>query len=370
MTRKIRIGIIFGGKSVEHEVSIQSAKNVFEALDKEKYEPILMGIDKEGNWHLSQPEFLIEKSQEAIPLSQAGSDIVLISSQSNQKLMQVENPSLRSGLDVVFPVLHGTYGEDGTIQGLLKLWDIPFVGASVLGSAVGMDKDVTKRLLRDAGVPIAPYRCLTRKDLKTVTFTTLSEEFGVPFFIKPANTGSSVGISKVKNEAGFQEAIENAFRYDRKILCEKYIAGREIEIAILGGETPTASLPGEIIPHHEFYSYEAKYLDENGATLAYPAKLEPSLIRTLQEAALKVFDVLCCEIMARVDFFVTEQGEYFLNEINTIPGFTNISMYPKLWEVSGIGYADLVDRLIKLALERHHLESKLLTSYSQELSQK
>jgi D-alanine-D-alanine ligase len=255
-------------------------------------------------------------------------------------------------LDVVFPVLHGPYGEDGTIQGMCKMLTIPFVGPDVLGSAVGMDKDVTKRLLRDGGIPTARFGVVRRND--DVSFGTIAHDLGVPFFLKPANLGSSIGVAKVTSEEGFKEALHSAFAFDNKVLIEESIQGREIECAVLGNEKPVASVAGEIVPKgHDFYDYEAKYLDENGAELIIPADLPKTTLKQIQSLAIKTFQTLCCEGMARVDFFLTKNNEIFVNEINTIPGFTNISMYPKLWEASGVSYPELIDRLITLAIERH-----------------
>jgi len=261
--------------------------------------------------------------------------------------------------DVAFPVLHGPYGEDGTIQGLFKLANVPFVGASVAGSAVGMDKDVTKRLLRDAGIPTGMFLVFHKNEKGSISFRDVKKKLGMPMFVKPANLGSSVGVFKVHNEDEFKKAIRKAFLYDTKILIEEYIKGREMECAVLGNEVMQASVPGEIRPKHEFYSYEAKYLDENGAALDIPAKVSSALIKKIQDLSKKTCQILCCEGMARVDFFLTQKNELYVNEINTLPGFTSISMYPKLWEASGISNEKLVDFLIKLALDRFEKENKL-----------
>ena len=335
----IKVGILYGGKSAEHEISLLSAKNIFDAIDKTKFEPVLVKIEKSGKWQM---------------------DIV-------------------SQFDVIFPVLHGPFGEDGTIQGYLKLADIPFVGADVLGSAAGMDKDVMKRLLRDAQIPIGNFLTLKSHEqapsfaevealLRTID---LSDDGGLSggsasVFIKPANMGSSVGISKVRNEAEFTAALKTAFQFDTKVIIEEFIPGREIECAVLGNETPIASLPGEIIPAHDFYSYNAKYIDDKGASLLIPANLDEETIKRIQETAVKVFQVLCCEGLSRVDFFLKaipgQGGEIIVNEINTMPGFTKISMYPKMWEASGIGYTELITRLIELALNRFERNRQLKTS--------
>ena len=357
--RKIRVGILFGGKSAEHEVSLRSAKNVYEALDKEKYEPVLIGIDKRGKWLLEdRSRFLLENGNAG--QEEKGESVALVP-QSDGAVTNLERPGAGEKIDVVFPVLHGTFGEDGTVQGLLKLANIPFVGAGVLGSAIGMDKDVMKRILRDAGIPIAKFKAFREND--EISFDAVSGDLGVPLFVKPANLGSSVGVAKARDEKEFRAAVRDAFTYDRKILVEEYIQGREIECSVLGNEDPVASLPGEVIPKHEFYSYEAKYIDEDGAALEIPAKLPEETIKRVQDLAVRAFKALECEGMARVDFFLKENGDLFVNEINTIPGFTSISMYPKLWEASGISYSELVDRLIMLAIERFEKGSRLKTSY-------
>lgn len=319
MKKKLKIGVLFGGKSAEHEVSIQSARNVINALDKKKYQIVPIKIPKNGSFNFS----LIKK------------------------------------LDIVFPVLHGPYGEDGSIQGLLKLAGVPFVGAGVLGSAVGMDKDVMKWLLREAGIPIGKFIAI--KAHEKISFEKVKKELGLPVFIKPANMGSSVGISKVKDKKNFNQAVKEAFKYDTKIIIEANVAGREIECSVLGNDFPMASLPGEIIANQEFYSYDAKYLNA-GSVAQIPAKLDKQTIKKIQELAIKVFKTLNCEGMGRVDFFLKKNGEIIVNEINTIPGFTNISMYPKLWEASGVSLPKLLDRLIELAVERFEKEKKLKTS--------
>lgn len=362
MKNKIKVAIIFGGRSAEHEVSIQSAKNVYNSLDKNKYEIILIGIDRRGRWLLNQPaQLLLTSSNPKLArLNKSSKQVLLVQKNRSAKLVSVSNNQNMGSVDVAFPVLHGPYGEDGTIQGMLKLLNIPFVGASVLGSALGMDKDAMKRLLNHAGIPTAKF--LVFQHNQPIKFNAVVRKIGLPFFIKPANLGSSVGITKVKSEKEFKKAVKEAFTFDSKILIEEYIEGREIECSVLGNENPVASIPGEILPTHEFYSYSAKYIDENGAILKAPADLPKKLVKKVQELAIKTFKTLCCEGMARVDFFLKENGEVIVNEINTIPGFTNISMYPKLWEASGISYTKLVDRLIQLALERFKRDRELKTS--------
>ncbi|MDR0759067.1 MAG: D-alanine--D-alanine ligase [Treponema sp.] len=364
MAKKINVGILFGGKSAEHEVSLQSAKNVFDAINREKYTPILIGIDKTGRWLLNtESKFLLDSGDpRKIRLDQAGEPVALVP-ECNGALSLFPEQGDSCKLDVVFPILHGPFGEDGTVQGLLKLADIPFVGAGVLGSAAGMDKDVMKRLLRDAGLPLGAFISL-RSHETIPDFAQVTAKLGLPFFVKPANMGSSVGVSKVHNEGEYRAAVWNAFVYDRKIILEEFIKGREIECAVLGNEDPRASFPGEVISSHEFYSYEAKYLDENGAALQIPALLPPETVREIQDLAIKTFKVLECQGLGRVDFFLREDGPgtVLVNELNTMPGFTRISMYPKLWGASGISYADLIDSLITLAIKRYKQEKLLKTS--------
>ncbi|MCI0493462.1 D-alanine--D-alanine ligase [candidate division KSB1 bacterium] len=365
MHRKIRVGLLFGGKSAEHEVSLQSARSIFEAIDKNKYDIVLIGIDKQGQWYLNEAShFLLHaENPRLIALNKSSEHIALVPKHGTNELVSLTNHHSLGPIDVVFPILHGPYGEDGTIQGLLKLFNVPFVGASVLGSGIGMDKDVMKRLLRDAGLPIPKFLSFSSHELNNINFEHVKQQLGIPCFVKPANMGSSVGIHKVKNESQFFPAITDAFQYDNKILVEEFIKGREIEVSVLGNENPIASIPGEIIPQHEFYSYNAKYIDEKGAVLKIPAELPEVTIKDLQEMAIQAYQVLCCEGMARVDFFLRNDSEIFISELNTIPGFTKISMYPKLWEASGISYSELIDRLIQLALERAERENKLKISF-------
>ncbi|HKV97950.1 MAG TPA: D-alanine--D-alanine ligase [Gammaproteobacteria bacterium] len=362
--KKIRVGILFGGKSAEHEISLLSAKNVIEALDKDKYEPVLIGIDKTGRWLMNEPSrFLLNSTDpKLIALNKANSESVALAPQSEGRITSLNSGHLNQSVDVVFPILHGPFGEDGTIQGLLKLANVPFVGAGVLGSAVGMDKDVMKRLLHEAGIPIPNFLVFRRGE--QLAFEQVTRALGLPLFVKPANLGSSVGISKAKDKAGFDKAVADAFRYDGKILVEEAIQGREIECAVLGNDEPMASVPGEIIPTHEFYDYEAKYIDEHGARLEAPAKLPPETGKHVQDLAIRTFKVLNCEGMGRVDFFLKPDGTLLVNEINTIPGFTKISMYPRLWGLSGVSYTELIDRLIKLAFERHGREQELQTAHT------
>lgn len=362
---KIRVGILLGGKSAEHEVSLQSGRNVIDAMDKSKYEAVILGLDKKGRWFLHDIDRYLENPDDPrlISLRESTEEVVLATGEAGAELIGKAGGASYGPLDAVFPVLHGTYGEDGTIQGLLKLANVPFVGAGVLGSVVGMDKEIMKRLLRDAGIPSSDFVTLYKHEPHP-DFDSIAEKLGLPLFIKPANLGSSVGIHKVVTETEFSRGIVDAFRYDTKIIVESFVKGREIECAVLGNEEQIASVPGEIIPKHEFYSYEAKYIDEDGAQLCAPADLPVGTVHQIQELAVRTSKVLCCEGMARVDMFLTGSGELFVNEINTIPGFTKISMYPRLWALSGISYPDLIDRLIVLAIERFNRERSLRTTFA------
>ncbi len=336
-------------------------------MDRDKYEIFIIGLDKEGKWWGYESEDFLEHPDDPtrIRLSRCSSRLAIIPGEEEKPLLDLFTHRALGGIDVVFPVLHGPFGEDGTLQGLMKLVDMPFVGPGVLGSAVGMDKDVAKRLLRDAGIPVAKWLVAERVSAERFDFRKAERALGLPFFVKPANLGSSVGIRMVRGADDFQSAWEEAFAYDSKIIVEENVRGREIECSVLGNENPMASLPGEVIPDtkkHAFYSYEAKYVDEGGALLKIPADLSRDTIGRIQELAVRSFKVLCCEGMARADFFLKEDEGLVFNEMNTIPGFTKISMYPKLWEVSGIPYRELIDRLIRLALDRHEREKSLQTS--------
>lgn len=353
--KKINIAVIFGGQSVEHQVSLISAKNVMNAMDKNKYHIVPIGVTKTGRW------FAFEKINDCF-LNENNIAKIKININLGKKLLidlNHQNPikinDKNTKIDVAFPLIHGTFGEDGTLQGFLRTLHIPFVGARILGSAIGMDKDMQKRLLREAGIPVAKFMVINSEILNRVQddtklFREIKNRLGLPFFIKPANCGSSVGISKVDNQKKFIQAIKEAFKYDDKIIIEETIVGREIECAVLGNRNPISSIPGEIIAKHEFYDYEAKYLDEQGAILQIPAKLSKKSLTQIQKLAMKTFKTLECRGMARVDFFLKNNGEIIVNEINTIPGFTSASMYPKLWEATKLNYSQLIDRLIKLAL--------------------
>ena len=350
--KKTRVGVVFGGRSGEHEISIRSAESILQALDRSKYDVVPIGITKEGKWL---------RARRAIALLSPAKEIEKTFSAGTPVLMAAE-PADEPTLDVVFPVLHGPFGEDGTIQGLFELADVPYVGAGVLGSAVGMDKDVTKRLLRDARLPIVEYWRLWDTD-RDAFVAAHGATLPYPVFVKPANLGSSVGITKVASEEGLRAAISEAGEYDRKVVIERGVDAREIELSVLGNDDPIVSVPGEVRPSGEFYDYQAKYIDED-AELIIPASLEESEVPEAQRLALTAFKVLECSDMARVDLLLEkETKKFYVNEINTLPGFTSISQYPRLWEASGVPYPELIDRLIELAIERHRQRSGRRTSY-------
>jgi D-alanine-D-alanine ligase len=360
MAERLRVALLFGGRSAEHDVSVISAGNVFRALDPARYDTVPIGITRSGVWLLSSLNdgafpAAVPKSGPRVALVPGGAGQLAILSETDAPA-----PDWSGSVDVVFPVLHGPFGEDGTVQGAAEIAGVPYVGSGVLGSAAAMDKDVAKRLMRDSGLPIA--RFLSFAHGETPSFETVVAELGRPVFVKPARLGSSVGISKAGTREEFAKAIVEAFRHDRKILVEEYVRGREIECGVLEGEdgSLTASPPGEIVPsnRHGFYTYEAKYLDEEGAAIKVPADLAPDVSDKVRKLSIEAFHALGCEGLARVDFFLREDGGIVINEVNTLPGFTNISMYPKVMEALGISYADLVDRLIRHALARAGLSTE------------
>jgi D-alanine-D-alanine ligase len=365
---RLRVGIVFGGRSGEHEISLRSARSIVDAIDRGRYDVTLIGIDRTGRWHVLDEPMFQGLTDAALPaLDGSGTEVMLPPTPGGHDLV-VRGASTASldKLDVVFPVLHGTFGEDGTMQGLLELADIPYVGSGVLGSAIGMDKDVQKRLLQGAGIPVVPFVTATPRQWEADERAVMAAaaEIGLPLFVKPANLGSSVGITKVKTLDALAAGVATAFAYDNKIVIEQGINAREIECAVLGNDAPEASLPGEICPHAEFYSYEAKYVDRAGATLRIPAPLTPTQTAAVRDLAVQVFLALDCAGMARVDFFLDRDTDtLYVNELNTIPGFTTISMYPKLWEASGVPYTELIHRLIDLALQRHAQRSRLKRTY-------
>ena len=377
--KKLRVGVIYGGRSGEHEVSIASAAAVVANLDKQRYEPIPIRIEKDGRWVIADRLPISSSAAEVIEqgklsagqrLSRGGREAHLVAHPGEEQILTIERgdkPSITGlGLDVVFPVLHGPYGEDGTVQGLLELANVPYVGSGVLASAVGMDKAVSKFVFVAKGLPISKYLVVLRQnwiEQSSGISAAVASQLGYPVFVKPANLGSSVGISKVKSPAELKTAIDVAGEYDRKIVIEAAVPNaREIEVAVLGNDHPEASVPGEVIPSREFYDYEAKYLDDDSRVII-PADLPAKVAAEVQQLAIEVFLALDCAGMARVDFLMdAKSGKIYLNEINTIPGFTTISMYSKMWAASGVSYPQLLDKLIGLALERHTEKQQLRTS--------
>lgn len=375
MKQKKRVLILFGGRSGEHEVSLNSAANVIAALDREKYDVIPLAITREGKWlsGVTPTQLMTGINLSVLTEKNADNEEELVTSTDDPTdmrlaMLAVGKTNTDTGaVDIVIPVLHGTYGEDGTVQGLLELANVPYVGAGVLGSALGMDKVLMKMVLAQHNMPQARFWSCLRLDWEnnsTLVIETVEKNLGYPCFVKPANLGSSVGITKAHHREEFVMAMDLAASFDRKIIVEEYIIAREVEVSVLGNDDPIASLPGEIIPLKEFYDYEAKYLD--GLTrLEIPANLPSDTVDRLQELAVKVFKALDCAGLARVDFFIRKSdGDILVNEINTMPGFTQFSMFPKLWEATGIGYQELLDRLIELAIERHQDKNRSQTSFT------
>jgi D-alanine-D-alanine ligase len=358
---KLRVGLIFGGRSVEHEVSVASATSIQRALDPQRYEVTLVAIDHEGRWHRGSPELPPEASVR-------GELVDLPAAPGSQTLVPAARGALvaASELDVIFPIVHGRGGEDGALQGLLELAGIPYVGSGVLGSAIQMDKEVTKRLLHAAGVPVTPWVVVREPELRrncAAAARRVLREIPAPLFVKPANQGSSVGISRVNDPGALEAALAEAARYDTKILVEPAIDAREIEVALLGNDELEASVPGEIRTRREFYDYEAKYVDED-TELIVPADLDEQQTRAVQRLAIRAGEVLECEGLGRVDFLMDRAtGAFSVNEVNSLPGFTESSMFPRLWEASGLPYPALLDRLIELAQERHRVRGRLETLY-------
>jgi D-alanine-D-alanine ligase len=359
VTGKLRIAVLYGGRSAEHEVSVVSARGVMAALDRSKYEVVPIAITKSGRWMLPEktPEELDAPKGSLPATGEEGTGVALTRETGGAELRPVGSAAAGAGtVDVVFPVMHGPYGEDGTVQGMLELAGVPYVGAGVLASAIGMDKETQKQLFRARGLPVGPYMHVHADDWQRGAESVLelaSEEIGFPSFTKPSGLGSSIGVSKCRTIEELRAGLDLALKHDRKALVEKAIVGRELECAVLGNDDPEASVVGEIVPAHEFYDFEAKYIEE-GSELRIPAPIPEAITEEIRRLAIGAFRAIDCAGMARVDFFYDEgTGGVFLNEINTIPGFTPISMYPKLWEASGVPYEKLIDRLIELALERH-----------------
>jgi D-alanine-D-alanine ligase len=353
------VGLIFGGQSPEHEVSIISARNVFGAIRESGLGMILIGIAPDGKWYLIREADFLDPS---LDIGANGRQLAVIPGESRYQLILLDDGSPVGNMDVVFPVLHGPNGEDGRVQGLLHVLNLPYVGPGVLGSSAAMDKDVSKRLFRDAGLKIADFMVFRKFEQEAIDYAGIVNRLGLPVFVKPANMGSSVGISKVENREQFAASIELAFRFDSKIVIEANITGRELECAVLGNDIPETTSVGEIVMEKGFYDFEAKYLSEDAARLFIPANISNEALSQIQMVAREAFRAVDCEGMSRVDVFLTPEGDVFVNEINTIPGFTNISMYPKLWAHAGLPYPDLIRRLLDLAVERFERENSLQRS--------
>lgn len=359
---KKKIALVFGGKSAEHEVSLTSAFNIYSALDKALYDPVLLGVSKEGSWYYFPDAEVFKKHKSLNDVELSSQQVVSLLSYHEKTFALILKTQEKIPLDCAFPIIHGTMGEDGTLQGYFKILNLPFVGCGVLSSAIGMDKVYMKRLLTETKILNANYVVLHKDD--DPVYADIVKKIGTPFFVKPANAGSSIGVHKVKSESDFLQKINDAFLYDHKILAEEYIKGREIECSVMGlNNHPKASVPGELIVKHEFYSYEAKYVDSHGADIVIPAKLSDSQLKEVQNLAIKTFKTLDCDGLARVDFFLKEDGSLYVNEINTLPGFTPISMYPKMWQASGIQYKDLITNLINYAFEKQLSDNRLKHSF-------
>ena len=354
---KTRVGIIYGGRSVEHEISILSARNIVHNIDKDKFETTLIGIDKSGKWFLTNA--MEQRISEGEPL---------------ELLLDTTSPEFRTAsskhiFDVVFPVLHGTDGEDGAVQGLLQTLGIAYVGSDVLGSAVAMDKLVSKQLLEANNVPVAAYLHYFIQDRKRISYPEVTDKLGHSIIVKPVNLGSSVGVTKVNSVEDFETAIDDAFQYDNSILIEEFIEGREVECAVLGNENPIVSIAGEIklSDKYDFYSYTAKYEDPDSADIVIPAAMDKEVHNRIKEYSLRAYQVLHCSDLSRVDLFVTKENKVFVNEVNTLPGFTNISMYPSLLQYENVPYQELITRLIQMALDRNASNDRITTNYDSEL---
>jgi D-alanine-D-alanine ligase len=359
MSNKKKVAILYGGRSVEHAVSVNSARNIYEYIDKNQFEPIPLGISKTGQWFLTKSVSKEIEQGKALGLilDPASPGFLLLSSGDRFKV------------DAIFPVLHGTDGEDGSVQGLIKAMDIPMVGTGVLGSALSMNKIVAKRLMKQAGLPVTDFLSFSYQEKDNIKFTTISKKIGLPFMVKAASLGSSVGVTKVKTKANFQQAVEEAFRYDDEILVEEFVLGREIECAVLGNAPAESSNPGEIVisKNYEFYTFDAKYVDPDAVQIHVPAKLPKPVAEKIRTVSKKAFETLHCQDFSRVDLFLDKKGKIYINEINTIPGFTNSSMYPMMWKEKGISFSELITRLLNLAEERYNRGKRIERDFQSSL---
>ena len=351
-----KIGLVFGGKSPEHEISIISARNIFNAINKEQYEITLIGIAQDGKWYLEQAHNLQDKN---CIIGKSGVQLAVVFGNAERQIMRLDNQTYLDHFDAIFPITHGPNGEDGTLQGVFMQLNIPFVGPGVLGSAVAMDKDFTKRILRDAGIGHAKGITFYKHEINKISYSQTVEELGTILFVKPCNMGSSVGVTKATDEVEFIAALEEAFKFDTKVLVEKAIIGRELECAVLGNECIEASTVGEIVMEKGFYNFENKYVNDNAKIYIPAPNITEAQLKKIQETARKAYQVLGLQGLTRIDVFLTEKDEVIINEPNTLPGFTSVSMYPKLWEASGLKYADLIEKLIDLAIARFNTEKTL-----------
>lgn len=359
MPAKKKVAILYGGRSVEHGVSVNSARNIFQFIDKKAFQPIAIGISKSGKWFLTDG---VSKDIEK------GKPIALVLDPGNPSFVVLKE-SKKIRIDIIFPVLHGTDGEDGSIQGMIKAMDLPMVGTGVLGSAISMNKITAKRLLADAGLPVSDFITFRYDEREKISYNAIAKKLGVPFMVKSASLGSSVGVTKVKDKKDFKKAVDEAFRYDNEMLAEKFITGREIECAVLGNEPPEASFPGEIVinKNYDFYTFDAKYVDPDAVKIEVPAKLPKGIAEKIRKACVQAYQVLHCEDFARVDLFLDAKGNIYINEINSIPGFTNSSMYPMMWKERGVGFTELITRLLNLSQERYDRGKRLERDYQSSL---
>jgi D-alanine-D-alanine ligase len=359
MSKKKKVAILFGGRSVEHGVSVNSARNIFDHINKDRFEPLPIGITKSGQWYLT--------SGVTKDIGQGKALGLILDAQSPGFILVSSGDRIKA--DIIFPVLHGTDGEDGSIQGLIKAMDIPMVGTGVLGSSISMNKIIAKRLLKDAGLPVTNFVSFHHTEKDQIDFKAIKKTLGVPFMVKSASLGSSVGVNKVKSEAGFGKAIDDSFRYDDSILIEEFVKGREIECAVLGNSPAEASYPGEIVINskYDFYTFDAKYVDPEAVRIDVPAKLDAKTAEKVRDICINAYKTLCCEDFSRVDLFLTDQGKIYINEINTIPGFTDSSMFPMMWKERGIGFTELISRLLDLALERYDRTKRIEREFNSSL---
>lgn len=359
MSKKKKVAILFGGRSVEHGVSVNSARNIFDHIDKDRFEPLPIGITKSGQWFLTNG---VSKD-----IAQGKALGLILDAQSPGFTLVSSGDRIKA--DIIFPVLHGTDGEDGSIQGLIKAMDIPMVGTGVLGSALSMNKIVAKRLLKDAGLPVTNFVAFHYTERDKIDFQSIQKTLGLPFMVKAASLGSSVGVNKVNNEADFNKAVDEAFRYDDSLLMEEFVTGREIECAILGNHPPDASYPGEIVINskYDFYTFDAKYVDPEAVRIDVPAKMDMPTAEKVRDICLKAYKALYCEDFSRVDLFLTADGRIYINEINSIPGFTNSSMFPMMWKERGIGFPELISRLLDLAQQRYDWSKRIEREFNSSL---